>query len=164
MDKSITNKNINKKPLYLFLITLTTLFMSIGYATINSITLDISGDVSLVSQDGLFITEVNYDSNIDANLEESKIITFSSTTLNSRVVLSNTNGNSSITYRIKVYNKNNETYRFNNSIYDNAFYSNQNIIFTLTGIDKDTKIEPIHLKNLVLLLVIKIILFLILTL
>lgn len=147
MDKSIKNKNINKKPLYLFLITLTTIFMSIGYATINSITLDISGDVSLVSQEGLFITEVNYDSNIDANLEESKIITFSSTTLNSRVVLSNTNGNSSITYKIKVYNKNNETYRFNNSIYDNAFYSNQNIIFTLTGIDKDTKIEPHTFKE-----------------
>ena len=69
--------------------------MSIGYATINSITLDINGDVSLVSQDGLFITEVNYDSNNDANLEESKIITFSSTTLISRVVLSNTNGNNS---------------------------------------------------------------------
>ena len=147
MDKSIKNKNINKKPLYLFLITLTTLFMSIGYATINSITLDISGDVSLVSQDGLFITEVNYDSNVDANLEESKIITFSSTTLNSRVVLSNTNGNSSITYKIKVYNKNNETYRFNNPIYDNAFYNNQNIIFTLTGIDKDTKIEPHTFKE-----------------
>ena len=77
------------------MITLTTIFMSIGYATINSITLDISGDVSLVSQDGLFITEVNYDSNNDANLEESKIITFSSTTLISRVVLSNTNGNNS---------------------------------------------------------------------
>ena len=46
MGKSIKNKNINKKPLYLFLITLTTLFMSIGYATINSITLDISGDAS----------------------------------------------------------------------------------------------------------------------
>ena len=77
------------------MITLTTIFMSIGYATINSITLDINGDVSLVSQDGLFITEVNYDSNNDANLEESKIITFSSTTLISRVVLSNTNGNNS---------------------------------------------------------------------
>ena len=136
------NKNINKKPLYLLLITITTIFMSIGYATINSITLDLQGDISLISQKGLFITEVNYDSNIDADLEESKIITFSSTTLNSKIVLSNTNKNSSITYKIKVYNKNNETYRFNNSIYDNAFYSNQNIIFTLSGIDKNTTIEP----------------------
>ena len=147
MDKLVKNKNINKKPLYLFLITLSTLFMSIGYAMVNSITLDISGNVSLVSQEGLFITEVNYETNIDANLEESKIITFSSTTLNSRVVLSNTNGNSSITYKIKVYNKNNETYRFNNPIYDNAFYNNQNIIFTLTGIDKNTKIEPHTFKE-----------------
>ena len=97
------NKIITKKrPLYLILISIATIFMSIGYATINSITLDISGDVSLISQEGIFITEVSYVSNIDASLEESKIIAYSSTTLNSQVVLSNTNSNSSITYKIKI--------------------------------------------------------------
>lgn len=42
----------------LLLMFLATLFMGIGYASINSITLDIKGTAIVKEQDGVFITDV----------------------------------------------------------------------------------------------------------
>jgi len=71
-------KNIRRKrvppytnKLFPMLILLSVIFMGIGYASINSISLNINGEVLAKAQDGIYITEVNYVSNVDANLEES---------------------------------------------------------------------------------------------
>ena len=125
---------INKKYL-LIMIIISTFLMSIGYASINSISLDINGDLVVQAQDGVFITEVNYVSNSSASVGESNIIGFSKTTLNSKVVLSNSSSTSSITYRVKVYNSNSEEYKFKGSKYDENFYSNSDITYELSNIN-----------------------------
>lgn len=128
-------KNKTKKIL-LSLIIISTFLMSVGYATINSISLDVSGDLIAKAQDGVFITEVNYVSNSDANITDSEIIGFSKTTLNSKVVLSDVSETSSITYKVKIYNGNDTSYKFKGSVYDESFYSNSNIDFTLNNISE----------------------------
>lgn len=125
---------INKKSI-LIMIIISTFLMSIGYASINSISFDVNGDLLVQAQDDVFITEVNYISNSSASVGESEIIGFSKTTLNSKVVLSSTSGTSSITYRVKVYNSNNEEYKFKGSKYDENFYSNTGIVYELSNIN-----------------------------
>ena len=49
---------------------------------------NISGELFAEVQDGVFITEVNYSSNVNANLENSKIINAYQTSLNSSIELS----------------------------------------------------------------------------
>lgn len=127
---------INKRIL-LIMIVISCLLMSIGYASINSISFDVDGNLVVQAQDGVFITEVNYVSNSSASIGESNINGFSKTTLNSKVVLSSTSSTSSITYRIKVYNSNNEEYKFKTSKYDENFYSNSDIVYELSNISKN---------------------------
>lgn len=126
---------MNTRMISLGLIVLAVIFMSVGYAMINSITLDIGGNVSFESQTGIFITDVNYEEDINADLEESKIIGFTGTVLNSKIVLSGSDGNSTISYRVKIYNKTNESYTFKGAVYDSEFYDNEKITFTISGLD-----------------------------
>lgn len=135
------------KKVLLTLIIFTTIIMSIGYASINSISLDINSDISIKSQDGIFISEANYLSSVSTNKEESIILSYSKTTLNSKITLSNETNNSNITYTIKIYNKTNKEYKYDSAIYDSAFYDNENIIFTIEGINKDDIILPNESKE-----------------
>lgn len=123
-----------------FLLLIATFFMGIGYASINSITADISGIAVANKQDGIFITDVDYDSDNEANLDRTKIISKYQTTLNSRVVLSDTNNNSSITYKITVYNSTDDDYIFTEVKYilGNDTYDNENISFKLINLDEKT--------------------------
>lgn len=130
------------KKVCLVLITLATLFMSIGYASINSVTLDVKGNITATVQDGIFITEVTYNSNVSADLTNSKINSFAKGVLNNKVVLSTTDGNSSITYKVVIYNNTSDIYRFKDATYDSSFYDNENIIYTLTNIDTTTLLNP----------------------
>ena len=130
---------------YLFfsiLFCIATLFMGVGYASINSISLNISGELFAEVQDGVFITEVNYSSNVNANLENSKIINAYQTSLNSSIELSELDSNSSITYEIVIYNNSDKNYLFQGITYDSEFYSNENIIYTLDGLNVDYELYP----------------------
>lgn len=128
------------KKIYLIFIIFSFIFISIGYA-INSSHLNILSSVDIASQDGIFITECVYDSSNNANILESKVVSFYGTTINFKVVLSDSN-DSFIRYKIRIYNKNNFVYKFQNVIYADAFYDNQNIVFGLTNLDESTKIDP----------------------
>ena len=56
--------SINKLfPIFIFIVTV---LMSIGYASINSIFLEIGGEITAKESSGIFITKVNYLSNVDA--------------------------------------------------------------------------------------------------
>jgi len=139
-------KNMRKKrippysnKLFPILIFIATIFMSVGYASINSIIMNINGEVIAKAQDGIYITEVNYISDINANLEESKILNAYQTNLSSNIVLSDTNSNSSITYQITMYNSTNYDYVFERIKYikcqndnDCDTYSNNNIQINLS--------------------------------
>lgn len=69
----MTCKN-NRKKFYTFFILFATLLIGIGYATVNSILLDITGSAKANVQDGIFITEVKYNSNYGADTLNSEII------------------------------------------------------------------------------------------
>lgn len=114
-----------------------TLFMCIGYASINSISLEMDGELVAQAQDGIFITEANYSGNVSADLSSSQVISAYQTNLNSRVVLSETDPNSSITYEIIIYNSTGSDYSFVSADYvlDNNIYDNENIIFSHAGLE-----------------------------
>lgn len=124
-------------PLFL---SLCILLLSIGYASINSITGEIKGTLVANKQDGVFITDVVYDSSMNAIESDSSINNYYKTTLNSSIVLSNVASDSAITYKITVYNSMDYVYKFNNVLYGEEFYDNSNIVFELTGLNQGDEI------------------------
>lgn len=123
---------------YSIFVLIATVCITIGYASVNSVSLDIKGNVSAIEQTNIFITDVQYVSNIDANLSDSKIINAYQTMLQSEVSLSTNNPTSSITYEITVYNSSNNDYFFKETVYEDDFYSNSGITFDLSGIEVGT--------------------------
>lgn len=122
--------------IFLLLICLATCFMGVGFARID-ILLDITGNISAQPQDNIFITEVNYISNVGADLNNSKILSTYETILNSNVALSETDINSMITYEIVIYNSNSKDYKFVETAYmlgENT-YDNENIAFSIEGLE-----------------------------
>ena len=77
---------MKKYTLQICFIVLAVLFMAIGYASVNSVSLDIDADVSAILQDVVFITDVEYVPNdIELLGEEVKIKSFYSTIVNSEL-------------------------------------------------------------------------------
>ena len=138
------NKNVQKANswLFLLLICLTTCLMGIGFASIN-IQLGITGEALAEAQTELFITDVRYVSNVNADLNNSKILTSYQTLLSSNIALSQTNNNSSITYEIDIYNSTDTDYRFKETTYmlGTDTYDNENITFTLEGINTSSVVK-----------------------
>lgn len=129
-----------KNKLFVSLILIATLFMSIGYATINSVSLGISGESIAQTQEGVYIYDIVYKSNIDADIEKSKIKNFIGTNMSSYIKLTNSTS-SEITYTVSIYNSTEESYYFDKVTYleteDNSTYSNENITYKLTGLKHD---------------------------
>lgn len=142
MKKRKDNKYPSIKKLFSIMILIATFLMGLGYATVNSIILEYKGTSYMKKQTGVYITEVNYISNVNADLTSSKILQAYQTNLDSNIVLSNTDSNSSITYQIKVYNSNDTDYYFYNTNYlvGDSTYSNENIAFKIEGLNYNTKI------------------------
>ena len=124
-------------PCFQFFLVLASLFMCVGYASINSISLEVQGEFIAQVQEDIFITEANYVSNVSADLVYSHIVSGYQTNLNSNIVLSPIDSNSSITYQISIYNSTDLDHSFVNTVYmlGNSTYSNENITFSLTGLN-----------------------------
>lgn len=123
-------KKLKKFDFSLFLsvmLLISTTFMSIGYAAINSITAEINGTATVNVQSGVFITDVEYFSDVDAHIAQCEINNIYGTLLDSKIYLSETNNASSVTYTITVYNRTDETYAFKGVVYDQSAYSNEDI-------------------------------------
>ena len=103
---------ISKNILWLFLLLASIVFMGIGYASINSITGEITGTVEAQVQEGVFITGVEYVSDVNANINTSEIKYYIGTMLQSVVELSDVNASSEITYKVTVYNNSENRYPF----------------------------------------------------
>ncbi len=132
------NKKYNPHPLkwhfiILGFILFSTFFLSIGYASLDSITLDIAGEVTAIPQTEIYITDVQYQANDNANPESSTIHQYYQTLMQSSIVLGNT-PTSSITYNITIYNSGNDAYTFKEVEYSDEFYDNPNITFLLDGL------------------------------
>ena len=77
----------NKNKIWLFIELAVIVALGIGYAAINTIVLEIEGTGKADVQEGVFITDVTYTSNVDANLSTSQVKNFIGTTMNSTVEL-----------------------------------------------------------------------------
>ena len=128
--------------IFLLLICISTCFMGIAFANIN-IQLGISGDVLAEAQTELFITDVRHVSNVNADLNNSKILTSYQTLLSSEIYLSQTDNNSSITFEVVIYNATDKDYKFKETTYmlGADTYDNENITFTLDGISKGSVVK-----------------------
>ena len=146
MKKTKMSKNM----LLLTAIFIVTIIMEIGYASIEGITGEIDGKVTANAQEGISITDVENVSNIDANMENSKIKNFVKTTMQSTIELSSTNPSSSITYKITIYNSSKEIGRFTEVKYDKEFYDNEDITFEITGFVPGERIQPKETKNILI--------------
>lgn len=133
--KKIKKVKVNR--LFPIFILFMTILMGIGYASINSISLDFGGKLIAKDVTGIFITDANYESDENADLAESKILNAYQTSLTSKVVLSDEDKDSSITYKVTIYNSYDETYLFDSVKYldDDDTYDNEEITFVLNGLD-----------------------------
>lgn len=112
-------KIINK---FLLLIIIASLFLSIGYASINSISLDIKGKTTAKASTGLVITEVNKKS---SNNSSSELITAYNTNIQVEAILNDIDSN--VVYEIKMYNGTEFSYKYIGVEYIKEYYDNDAI-------------------------------------
>lgn len=147
-DKSKTIFTSAKK-IFPLIILMMTILMGVGYASINSIIIGFEGEAIAKEVDGIFITDANYISDVGADLTTSKILNAYQTNLSSVVALSKTNGNSSITYQITVYNSTDLPYVYKGIEYvaGEGTYDNQGITFYLSGLAIDDVIQSKEIRT-----------------
>ena len=119
---------------YFLLIVLGTFLMVIGYASVNSVALNVNGDIVANLSEKVFITsaEVVYDNeNVNDDSSIATINLCDGTFLNSTLSLPNDNGNAYITYKITVYNNTDMDYTFDGVEFSigQTTYDNENIVF-----------------------------------
>ena len=134
-------KKISKNNILLILIFLTTSILGIGYASISEVDLNVNGIASLEEQNGIYITNVQYLSNNNANPENSNINTWYQTGLNTKTVLNNAS-DSTITYEITIINEYLVPYEFEDVKYLNDLYDNEDITFVLNGLSPGDELYP----------------------
>ena len=143
MKLKIKNYNI----ILLILLVASTILMGIGYAAINSVTGEINVTVSAEAQKGVFITDIELVSEVDADTGISNINNYIGTTMNSTVALSTTNPNSEIVYKVTVYNRGDQSSTYLGALYDEEFYDNLGIVFEVEGISVEDEIAPKETKE-----------------
>jgi len=123
--------------LYTFLLIFASLFMCIGYASVNSITLNLNAFGNVATPRKLFIADVQ----VKEDNSTTTVNLYDETFLDTRVQLNSSSSISTISITIK-----------NNSRYDYSFvqvdymvgnntYDNENIIFNLVGLSQGDIIE-----------------------
>ena len=124
--------NYQKFPI---LILLVSLVMSIGYATISSITLDLEGEVIAKENEGVFITEINCQNSNGATTHSYSAY---ESNFKSSISLSNSENTSKVICEIIMYNPAVDDYYYFGEEYlvGEETYSNTNITYTLSGIEK----------------------------
>ncbi len=129
--------------IFIFLLSISTVFLGIGFAAIDNITLELNGNAGVKKIDYIKITNIEYKSDVLADLEESKINNYYNTTINSKVVLGN-DITSSISYEVTLKNDTESSFKYIDAIHDNLpkFYDNENIEYEVTGIEKGKILLP----------------------
>ena len=134
------------------LLIIALLIVGIGYASINSVILEMAGTVRAEVPKNVFITNVEYVSDVDANTTNSKIKNYLGTMMQSTVELSKTNPNSEIVYKVTVYNNSTKTGTFLDVIYNSENYDNQDIVYEIqdTGFKIEDTIAPKEKKDILI--------------
>lgn len=113
-----------------------TIFMAVGYASVNSVTSEVTGIATTSPYSGVLITDISMNISGVEESEVSRIDNYSQTLVKSRMALSKTNGSSFVTLTVKVYNNTGIDYYYRGAKYDASteFYSNPDIVFDVDGI------------------------------
>lgn len=133
-----SNMKLVNRMLLVFM-TISVIFMAVGYSAINAITFEVTGMALATPQEGIFITDAVYNTSTNADLTTSHISSFYGSSLSSYVNLTNDPA-SSITYTISMYNSDATSKYFDAVTYmpmdDNSTYTNPNITYSLNGLEK----------------------------
>jgi len=136
----IKNNNLILNVILMISIIVSTCFLGIGYADIISTELGINLNLSASAFAGMFISNVEYVSNNGADLTNSQIIDYTETMLHSNIYLSTTNTSSTITYAVTIANNSDAIKKFTGVTYLESAYSNQDITYTIDGLNIDETI------------------------
>lgn len=114
--------------------------MGIGYASVNSVSLNLFGKVSVANSNGVIITEVSYESNNGADLSQSVVNSYAGTFFDNDVVFIDKTASTYITYKITLYNNDDCVYFYDEALYDKEQYTD--IEFDVIGLELGTQINP----------------------
>lgn len=136
------NRRRNLMNIFPIILLVVSIFMSLGYATVNSVVIGFEGEAVAKVASGIYITKVNYKSNSNADVSNSKILYAYQNNLATNIYLSNTDKNSSITYEVTIHNSYDKDYYLYNTNYllGETTYNNSDIAFKLDGLMYNTKI------------------------
>ena len=130
-----------KQSKYAILIVLASiLLLGVGYASITNITLELDGDASLAGQTGIVISDISVNNVVGADSNSQVINTYYQTMINTRTVLGD-DANSTVTYEITIENNSNNEKIFEGVVFDSSFYSNNEIGYTLNGLNVGDTID-----------------------
>ena len=87
MNKKYKDNKLRLHIVILLLIVISTFFLSVGYASLESITLDINGKVTAIPESEVFISDIQYSTNVNADIEKSIIHQYYQTMIHNTVVL-----------------------------------------------------------------------------
>ena len=136
----MVNKTAKYKNLFLLLLIIASFFMSIGYASINSILLDINSTANVITKKRLQIIDIQ---TANENNSIGNISFFDRTYFYTTTTLSNNDGESSVTYSITI--SNNTPYRYGyidaKYVLGEDSYDNENITFELSGLNTETVLQ-----------------------
>lgn len=118
-----------------------TFFMGVGYAAVNSILLNFSGNVIAKEQNHIFMTNVEYVEKDNSFPNENHQIYYADNKiLKSNIILEPNQSSSEVSLKITFYNSSNNDYVFKDVYYDKELidevddiYSNLDIIYTFTN-------------------------------
>lgn len=146
IEKNLGNqkKRISNYKLLPIFILIAICFLGIGYASINAITLNITGSLSASPKDEIFISKV-----VDANDVE---ITgsYNGTFLNSTIELDSSDITSTKTYYITIFNNTHYVYKYAGAVCDKTIgqcYTNEDIEYTINGISEQEEIDAYSTKD-----------------
>ena len=137
-EKGKKTKFYLSKNFYLLLIVLASLFMSIGYATVNSVSLDFTGEASIKSSPGIYVYNAQIGTGTNGTNPDNSRITMLYNDVMKSVISLGSNTNSTLTVNITMYNTLSYPTIFTGITYSENFYSNNNITYDLNGISVGT--------------------------
>ena len=105
--------------------------MSIGYATVNDVFLNVEGEAVAMIPEGIYVTDIVYQDSNAVDFSNSNINVVDDTLLNHNIVLSTTDSDSYIKYKIEIFNGYDYNWEFKGVSFDPQFYDNSDITYTL---------------------------------
>ena len=133
-----TSKLVKFIPIIIFF---TSLIMSIGFASVNSIITKYSGEAIAKAHGEVFITDISYVDDGIADTSSYDILYADNTILKSKIVLEENNVNSQVSLKVHFYNSSSSDYMFKDIVFaddliDEDIYSNLDIVYTFDKQDE----------------------------